>query len=262
MVIKYTCKHVVQSYQALITLFLPISSFSSKAHNAMDHKICSSITKRCSIILYKNVKISGYGHLIKMTYFIFKCLILLGMASLNRLGVFLFAASSGGLPAEEITFAKLLQQEGYTTGLIGKWHLGLNCNSSRDFCHHPLNHGFDHFYGIPVNNIRDCKLGDGSVFIKGIKMHIPSTLQITGISLITLEVMHYIGLFKIPHRMIGYFFLLVVTLMAIIFLFFNNFRQLNCFLMRNYTITQQPWIYENLTQRFTEDAKHFIRRYV
>uniref|UniRef100_A0A2D4MQH0 Sulfatase N-terminal domain-containing protein n=2 Tax=Micrurus spixii TaxID=129469 RepID=A0A2D4MQH0_9SAUR len=183
-----------------------------------------------------------------------------GMASLNRLGVFLFSASSGGLPVEEITFAKLLQQEGYSTGLIGKWHLGLNCNSSHDFCHHPLNHGFDHFYGIPVNNIRDCKPGDGSVFIKGIKMYIPSTLQITGISLITLEVMHYIGFFKIPHRMVGYFFLLVVTLMAIIFLFFNNFRQLNCFLMRNYTITQQPWIYENLTQRFTEDAKHFIRR--
>ncbi|KAG8137384.1 hypothetical protein E2320_004638, partial [Naja naja] len=141
-----------------------------------------------------------------------------------------------------------------------KWHLGLNCNSSHDFCHHPLNHGFDHFYGIPVNNIRDCRPGDGSVFIKGIKMYIPSTLQITGISLITLEVMHYIGFFKIPHRMVGYLFLLVVTLMAIIFFFFNNFRQLNCFLMRNYTITQQPWIYENLTQRFTEDAKHFIRR--
>ncbi|ETE60421.1 hypothetical protein L345_13837, partial [Ophiophagus hannah] len=34
-----------------------------------------------------------------------------GMASLNRFGVFLFSASSGGLPAEEITFAKLLQQE-------------------------------------------------------------------------------------------------------------------------------------------------------
>lgn len=143
---------------------------------------------------------------------------------------------------------------------LGKWHLGLNCNSSHDFCHHPLNHGFDHFYGIPVNNIRDCRPGDGSVFIKGIKMHIPSTLQITGIALITLEVMHYIGFFRIPHRIVGYFFLLVVTLVAIIFLFFNNFRHLNCFLMRNYSITQQPWIYENLTQRFTEDAKHFIRR--
>ncbi|XP_070799550.1 steryl-sulfatase [Pituophis catenifer annectens] len=183
-----------------------------------------------------------------------------GMASLNRLGVFLFSASSGGLPAEEITFAKLLQQEGYSTGLIGKWHLGLNCNSSHDFCHHPLNHGFDHFYGIPLNNIRDCRPGDGSVFIKGFKMHISSTLQITGIALITLEVMYYIGFFRIPHRMVGYFFLLVVTWVAIIFLFFNNFRHLNCFLMRNYTITQQPWIYENLTQRFTEDAKHFIRR--
>ncbi|XP_063161137.1 steryl-sulfatase isoform X1 [Candoia aspera] len=182
-----------------------------------------------------------------------------GMASLNRVGVFLFAASSGGLPAEEITFAKLLQQEGYSTGLIGKWHLGINCNSSHDFCHHPLNHGFDHFYGIPVNNIRDCRPGHGSVFIKGIKMYIPSVLQITGIALITLEVMQYIGLLRIPHRVVGYFFVFVVALVAIVLFFFNNFRHLNCFLMRNYSIIQQPWTYENLTQKFTEDAKYFIR---
>ncbi|XP_007442293.2 steryl-sulfatase-like [Python bivittatus] len=183
-----------------------------------------------------------------------------GMASLNRLGVFLFSASSGGLPAEEITFAKLLQQEGYSTGLIGKWHLGINCNSSHDFCHHPLNHGFDHFYGIPVNNIRDCRPGHGSVFIKGIKMYIPSILQMTGIAVITLEVMRYLGLLKIPCRVIGYLFLLAVALVAIVLFFFNNFRHLNCFLMRNYSIIQQPWTYENLTQRFTEDAKYFIRR--
>ncbi|KAH0624676.1 hypothetical protein JD844_032371 [Phrynosoma platyrhinos] len=91
-----------------------------------------------------------------------------GMASLHRIGVFLFSASSGGLPTEEITFPKLLQQKGYATALI--------------------------------------------------------------------------------------------VLIGILLFFFYNFRYLNCFLMRNHSIIQQPWSYKNLTQRFTDEAKRFIKR--
>jgi len=42
------------------------------------------------------------------------------MAAFSRVGVFLFSASSGGLPSEELTFSKLLKQRGYATALIGK----------------------------------------------------------------------------------------------------------------------------------------------
>lgn len=47
-------------------------------------------------------------------------LLYLGMAAFSRVGVFLFSASSGGLPSEEITFSRLLKQKGYATALIGK----------------------------------------------------------------------------------------------------------------------------------------------
>ena len=47
-----------------------------------------------------------------------------------------------GLPAAEITIAEALQNAGYTTGLIGKWHQG----GSAEF--HPFRHGFDEFYGF------------------------------------------------------------------------------------------------------------------
>ena len=47
-------------------------------------------------------------------------LFLSGMASSNGYRALQWNAGSGGLPANETTFARLLQQQGYTTGLIGK----------------------------------------------------------------------------------------------------------------------------------------------
>jgi arylsulfatase A-like enzyme len=46
-----------------------------------------------------------------------------------------------GLPTSEETIAEVLGKIGYTSGIIGKWHLGAH----RDL--HPLNRGFDYFFG-------------------------------------------------------------------------------------------------------------------
>ncbi|XP_038242957.1 steryl-sulfatase isoform X3 [Dermochelys coriacea] len=183
-----------------------------------------------------------------------------GMAALSNIGVFLFSASSGGLPIEEITFANLLKQKGYSTALIGKWHLGLNCNSRDDFCHHPLSHGFDYFYGLTVTSLRDCKPGEGSVFVAGVRAYLATPLQLIGIILISLEVLHYIDLLRIPRGAQRYFFLISIVLFGLLLIFFYTFRYLNCFLMRNHQIIQQPLSYKNLTQRLTEEAVQFIGR--
>ncbi len=47
-----------------------------------------------------------------------------------------------GLPASEVTLAQLLHDAGYTTSLVGKWHLG----GTAPF--HPLRRGFDEFFGF------------------------------------------------------------------------------------------------------------------
>lgn len=61
----------------------------------------------------------------------------------------LFPNSEGGLPASEITIARLLKGAGYATGAIGKWHLGHLPQ------YLPTNHGFDSYFGIPYSNDMD-----------------------------------------------------------------------------------------------------------
>lgn len=51
-----------------------------------------------------------------------------------------------GLSADEITLGERLQQAGYRTKCIGKWHMG----HTEEFF--PVNHGFDEYYGILYSN--------------------------------------------------------------------------------------------------------------
>jgi arylsulfatase A len=76
-----------------------------------------------------------------------------GMCSSRRR--VLFPDSASGIPAREVTLAEGLKTVGYTTGCIGKWHLG-----------HlppylPTNNGFDSYFGIPYSNDMDRVGGEG-----------------------------------------------------------------------------------------------------
>ena len=52
------------------------------------------------------------------------------------------ASASVGLPRSEVTLADALKSAGYTTGAVGKWHLGMAP------AFHPLRRGFDEFFGF------------------------------------------------------------------------------------------------------------------
>jgi arylsulfatase A len=60
-------------------------------------------------------------------------------------GVF-FPESYTGMPSSEFTIAEMLKEKGYSTGMVGKWHLG----HRQEFL--PLQQGFDSYFGIPYSN--------------------------------------------------------------------------------------------------------------
>ena len=61
----------------------------------------------------------------------------------------LFPDSGGGLPQTEITLAEALQERGYATACIGKWHLG----HLPQFL--PRSNGFNSYFGILYSNDMD-----------------------------------------------------------------------------------------------------------
>ena len=62
------------------------------------------------------------------------------------------------IPDQRLTLASFLRAQGYRTGMVGKWHLGMdfpNERANRDWSQPirdmPLDKGFDYFYGIPAS---------------------------------------------------------------------------------------------------------------
>ena len=72
----------------------------------------------------------------------------------NMEGAFHLGVTHIGLKKDEETIGKILQRNGYSTGMVGKWHLGEK-NMMQ-----PQNQGFDYFYGFlggNVNYFTHCK---------------------------------------------------------------------------------------------------------
>lgn len=62
-----------------------------------------------------------------------------------------FPNSLQGIDTSEYTMAEMFRDAGYTTGIIGKWHLG----HLPPFL--PMEHGFDYWFGLPYSNDMEWK---------------------------------------------------------------------------------------------------------
>ncbi|XP_054441003.1 arylsulfatase L [Pteronotus mesoamericanus] len=183
-----------------------------------------------------------------------------GMVSSHGHRVLLWTAVPGGLPTNETTFAKILKDGGYATGLIGKWHVGLNCESSEDHCHHPLNHGFDHFFGMPISLMADCASFEISEKRSVLESKLNFYMQLMALAALTLTAGKSTHLLAISWAPAIWSTLLAVLLFMASHLIGVLIIHADCFLMRNHSITEQPMNLSRTTSLFLKEASTFLKR--
>ncbi|XP_075378858.1 arylsulfatase D-like isoform X1 [Mycteria americana] len=183
-----------------------------------------------------------------------------GMDAINNYRVIFWNGGSGGLPPNETTFAKILQQQGYSTGLIGKWHQGVNCQSRNDHCHHPLNHGFDYFYGMPFTLISDCQPTETPEMDRVFRRKLWVYTQMIGLITLTAALGRLTGLILVRWKTLtclaGFSILFFISW----FSSYGFVRYWNCIMMRNHEVTEQPMVTDRTTSLILRESISFIER--
>ncbi|XP_060596832.1 arylsulfatase H-like [Ruditapes philippinarum] len=179
-----------------------------------------------------------------------------GMAAPVNMRVNTWPYSSCGLPASEITFAEQTKKAGYINGIFGKWHLGLHKEQLGDFEHHPLNQGFDSFYGLTGTNLDDFDPSE-KVVLKAMPYwyySIISTWSVTAVALFCLYKFKYYGTLT---------FIVLLIIWSIpslyFYLLFDNYILLTSFLHRNYDLVEQPIRLAGLCQRLMNEGLEFMQ---
>ncbi|XP_045187272.2 arylsulfatase H-like [Mercenaria mercenaria] len=179
-----------------------------------------------------------------------------GMAAPINMRVNTWPYSSCGLPTSEITFAEQTKKAGYVNGIFGKWHLGLHRDTLGDFKHHPLNQGFDYFYGLTGTNIDDFD-PEEKVVLKARPYwywELLSTWAVTAVALFCLFRSNYFGPFT---------FIMFLVIWSIpvtyVYLLFDNYILLTSFVHRNYDLVEQPIRLAGLSQRLVSEGLEFMQ---
>merc|ERR1719309_1641459 len=68
--------------------------------------------------------------------------------------VIIYVSGKAGLPDDEQTFADVVKEKGYSTGIVGKWHVGWDESTWNDQKHGPRGHGFDYNFGLPYTLVK------------------------------------------------------------------------------------------------------------
>ncbi|XP_005151474.1 arylsulfatase D isoform X1 [Melopsittacus undulatus] len=183
-----------------------------------------------------------------------------GMDAVNNYRVIFWNGGSGGLPPNETTFARILQQQGYSTGLIGKWHQGVNCESRNDHCHHPLKHGFDYFYGMPFTLISDCQPAETPEMDRAFRRKLWFSTQMIGLAILTAALGRLTGLISVSWKTLTCLAGLNLLFFICWFSSYGFVRYWNCIMMRNHEVTEQPMVTDRTTTHILKESISFIER--
>ncbi|KAK2082320.1 hypothetical protein P7K49_039778 [Saguinus oedipus] len=144
--------------------------------------------------------------------------------------------------------------------LSGKWHLVLNCESAGNHCHHPLHHGFDYFYGMPLFMMGNCthwKLLEKSVDLEQKLNFLFQVLALVTLTLAAEKLMYLISMSWMP---VIWSALLAVFILTISYFVGALIVHADCFLMRIHTITEQPMRFQRVMPLTLQEVKSFLKR--
>ncbi len=142
----------------------------------------------------------------------------------------------------------------------GKWHLGVNCESRTDHCHHPNNHGFDFFYGLPFTLFSDCKPGAGKGVLLDVQEMLWQTSALLTLAFLSLLAVRAAGLLRVRRTLLVCLAALSLLSFTVWFVPFELLRTWNCIIMRNGEVLEQPMKLETLNARLMSEAQRFVER--
>lgn len=143
----------------------------------------------------------------------------------------------------------------------GKWHLGVNCESRNDHCHHPNNHGFDFFYGLPFTFFNDCKPGEGKDVLVDLQEMLWQISALVALTFLTLLLVRAVGLLQVRLTLVVFLGVLSLLSFSVWFVPFELLRTWNCIIMRNSEVVEQPMNPETLNARLMREAELFVERW-
>ncbi|OXB66268.1 hypothetical protein ASZ78_014003, partial [Callipepla squamata] len=142
----------------------------------------------------------------------------------------------------------------------GKWHLGVNCEHRNDHCHHPLNHGFDYFYGMPFTLINDCQTTEEPEMDRPFRRKLWLYTQIIVLATLTTALGRLTGLISVNWKTVTCLALFSLLFFVSWFSSYGFVRYWNCIIMRNHEVTEQPMVTERTTSFILRESISFIER--
>lgn len=179
-----------------------------------------------------------------------------GMAPLGMMRVNTFITSTCGLPPSEVTIAELTRQAAYTNAYIGKWHLGQHAETNGDNLHHPLNQGFDFFYGFIGTNLEDFGQNGTKVITNFRPYWYLELFVVWVVTVLSLWNINKTGILKTSTSVIIVIFWSLPVLL--VFFIFENYTLLCSALYRNYDLVEQPMRLAGLSQILVNEGLEFI----
>ena len=161
----------------------------------------------------------------------------------------------GGLPPEEVTLAEALRDRGYSTHMVGKWHLGVFRHAL------PTAHGFGSYWGMPATNVQACKPGrveyPHDTLLEFMLTRNPTDKVFAAAAVVALTP-HALGASRLARVAAA---ALAAATFGAVYIFTSTLTLLNprsCMLFDGETVVEQPVQLSYLTHRATARAKTVV----